>query len=103
MTPYITRREFLRMSGLATGALLLSGCTVNLQQPVWMEPYNQAPEQTLPGEDIWFASTCRMCPAGCGIVARVSNGRVRKIEGNPEHPANRGKLCSRGQAGLQRV
>jgi anaerobic selenocysteine-containing dehydrogenase len=31
----------------------------------------------------------------------VINGRPRKIEGNPTHPVNRGKLCARGQAGLQ--
>ena len=99
----ITRRNFLKASGVATGFMLLSGCTARLQQPVWMESYVQPPEQTLPGEDIWYASTCRMCPAGCGIVTRVSNGRARKIEGNPEHPLNRGKLCARGQAGLQEL
>jgi len=99
----ITRRDFLKMSGLLSGALLLSGCTADLQQSVWMEPYTRAPEETLPGEDFWFASTCRMCPAGCGIIVRVSNGRARKIEGNPAHPLNRGALCARGQAGLQQL
>jgi len=55
----------------------------------------------LPGEPTWYASTCRQCPAGCGILVRVINGRAKKIEGNPLHPLNRGKLCARGQAGLQ--
>jgi anaerobic selenocysteine-containing dehydrogenase len=32
---------------------------------------------------------------------RVSNGRAKKIEGNPQHPLSRGKVCARGQAGLQ--
>jgi len=32
---------------------------------------------------------------------RVSEGRAKKIEGNPLHPVNRGKLCGRGQAALQ--
>jgi anaerobic selenocysteine-containing dehydrogenase len=40
------------------------------------------------------------CPPGCGTVVRTMNGRALKIEGNPEHPLNRGKLCARGQAGL---
>ena len=44
---------------------------------------------------------CGQCPAGCGIVVRVSEGRAKKIEGNPLHPVNRGKLCARGQAALQ--
>ncbi len=99
MTSKVTRRQFLKISG--AGLLLLSGCTAKLQQTVWMEPYVRPPEETLPGEDLWFASTCRMCPAGCGILVRVSNGRARKIEGNPAHPLNQGRLCARGQAGLQ--
>ena len=103
MDASITRRDFLKLTGAATSMLLLSGCTVDLQQSVWMEPYVHSPEQTLPGEDFWFASTCRMCPAGCGIVVRVSNGRARKIEGNPAHPLNQGAICARGQAGLQRL
>jgi anaerobic selenocysteine-containing dehydrogenase len=42
-----------------------------------------------------------MCPGGCGLVARVVNGRVVKLDGNPLHPSNEGKLCPKGQAGLQ--
>jgi anaerobic selenocysteine-containing dehydrogenase len=68
---------------------------------VALEPYVRPPEEQLAGVATWFASTCRQCPAGCGIVVRIMNGRALKIEGNPEHPLNRGKLCARGQAGLQ--
>ncbi|MGW8249982.1 MAG: molybdopterin-dependent oxidoreductase, partial [Anaerolineales bacterium] len=67
-----------------------------------IEPYVQPPpEEVLPGQANWYASTCRQCPAGCGIIVRIINGRAKKIEGNPLHPLNRGKLCARGQAGLQ--
>ena len=55
------------------------------------------------GKATWYASTCRECPAGCGIIARNREGRVVKVEGNPLHPLNRGKLCMRGQAALQAV
>src|SRR5262249_23424115 len=48
-----------------------------------------------------FATVCRECPAGCGVLARNRDGRVVKLEGNPDHPVNRGGLCIRGQAGLQ--
>lgn len=99
----ISRRNFLALSGAGIAALVASGCTANLQQMVAMEPYIHPPEETLPGEDVWFASTCRMCPAGCGIIVRTSNGRARKIEGNPAHPLNQGGLCARGQAGLQQL
>ncbi|MBU4319222.1 MAG: 4Fe-4S dicluster domain-containing protein [Proteobacteria bacterium] len=62
-----------------------------------------APEDAVTGEAKWYASTCRECPAGCGILAKNREGRVVKIEGNPLHPVNRGKLCIRGQAALQGV
>lgn len=45
-------------------------------------------------------STCLACPARCGILCFVEQGRLVKIEGNPEHPNNRGRICARGQAGL---
>ncbi len=102
MTKEISRRDFIKIgSAAALGMTVLSGCTWNLQQATRMEMYAQAPEYTLPGEDFWFATTCRMCPAGCGAIVRVSNGRARKIEGNSDHPVSRGGLCARGQAGLQ--
>jgi molybdopterin-containing oxidoreductase family iron-sulfur binding subunit len=49
----------------------------------------------------WYASTCRECPAGCGVLAKNREGRIIKLEGNPLHPINRGALCIRGQAALQ--
>ena len=103
MSPKLTRRGFLKAGALAAATTVVSGCTVNLQQVEYLQSYVRPPEDTLPGENVWYASTCRQCPAGCGIVARVSNGRPRKIEGNPLHPLNRGKLCARGQASLQEL
>ena len=41
-------------------------------------------------------TTCAYCGVGCGISARVTGEREVRIEGDPEHPANRGKLCSKG-------
>lgn len=97
----VSRRHFLK---LAAATAALSACTPAAKQIVSLiEPQVRPPEEALPGEAIWFASTCRMCPAGCGIVVRTVNGRAKKIEGNPLHPLNRGKLCARGQAGLQEL
>jgi anaerobic selenocysteine-containing dehydrogenase len=101
MTKRITRRRFLQYTGLAGATVAVSGCTINLQKYETLEPFVVPPEEALPGEYIWYASTCRQCPAGCGITVRVSNGRAKKIEGNPQHPLSRGKVCARGQAGLQ--
>ncbi|NTV38158.1 MAG: molybdopterin-dependent oxidoreductase, partial [Anaerolineales bacterium] len=47
-----------------------------------------------------IASMCEMCVWRCGLLARVKDGRVVKLDGNPEHPHSRGNLCPRGQSGL---
>src|SRR5512146_2431068 len=101
MTTKISRRNFIKLSlvGSATAAVL-SGCKWP-KRWVILEPYVKPPEEQLAGEATWYASTCRQCPAGCGILVRIMNGRALKLEGNPEHPLNQGKLCARGQAGLQ--
>jgi anaerobic selenocysteine-containing dehydrogenase len=100
MSHRVTRRGFLRIGAASLAGAVLSGCE-KPRRWVNLEPYVRPPEEQLAGVATWYASTCRQCPAGCGIVVRVMNGRALKIEGNPEHPLNRGKLCARGQAGLQ--
>ncbi len=62
-----------------------------------------APEDMVTGAPTWYATTCRECPAGCGVLAKNREGRVIKLEGNPLHPINEGKLCMRGQAALHGV
>ncbi|NLE77092.1 MAG: molybdopterin-dependent oxidoreductase [Chloroflexi bacterium] len=99
----VSRRRFLKLGALAATATVVSGCTVNLQRTEYLESYVRPPEEGLPGENVWYASACRQCAAGCGLLARLSDGRVRKVEGNPLHPVNRGKLCARGQAVLQEL
>jgi anaerobic selenocysteine-containing dehydrogenase len=97
MPKTLTRREFLK---IAAGATAATGLAPAVRRIV-IEPFVQPPEEELPGQATWYASTCRQCPAGCGIIVRTIDGRAKKIEGNPLHPLNRGKLCARGQAGLQ--
>ncbi len=41
-------------------------------------------------------SVCPYCGVGCGIVMQVENGRVAKVIGDKNHPANFGRLCSKG-------
>ena len=59
------------------------------------------PEEFSPGIATWYHTVCSMCSSGCGISVRTREGRAKKIEGNPAHPVNQGRLCARGQAGLQ--
>jgi anaerobic selenocysteine-containing dehydrogenase len=102
MMSTLSRRKFIH-AGSVAAVSVLSGCTFNLQRVEYLESYVDPPEEGLPGEDLWYATGCRQCAAGCGMLVRVSNGRARKVEGNPDHPVNQGKLCARGQAVLQEL
>ena len=43
-------------------------------------------------------TTCPYCGVGCGVLAKVAADGSVAVRGDPEHPANRGKLCSKGSA-----
>ena len=74
-------------------------------------------EELVPGVAQLKPGVCTQCAAGCGLQVRVmegdaevtrkgqlglmSMGLAKKLEGNPAHPVNRGRLCAWGQAGLQ--
>ncbi|WP_323036619.1 molybdopterin-dependent oxidoreductase [Pararhodobacter sp.] len=45
-------------------------------------------------------STCYMCACRCGINVHMKAGRVAYIEGNRDHPVNKGVLCAKGSAGI---
>jgi len=94
------RRKFLTVLGVSGGgALALSGCSTSRVEK--LVPYLVQSEDQIPGVSTFYASTCTECQAGCGVHVRTREGRAVKLEGNPEHPINQGKLCSRGQASLQ--
>lgn len=46
-------------------------------------------------------TACRACIANCGVIASVKNGRVVKLEGNPEDPMSKGRMCAKGLSGIQ--
>ncbi len=45
-------------------------------------------------------TTCYMCACRCGIKVHLKDGGIRYIEGNKNHPVNRGVLCGKGSAGI---
>ena len=47
-------------------------------------------------ESSWIKSTCAYCGVGCGIKSRINNNGQLDIKGDEEHPANKGKLCTKG-------
>lgn len=48
-------------------------------------------------------STCELCRHGCGVLVHVEDGKVTRIEGDPDSPFNKGKLCDKGLASLEYV
>jgi molybdopterin-containing oxidoreductase family iron-sulfur binding subunit len=94
------RREFFNIVGVAGTAAAMAGCQ---QVGETLLPLVVPNEHIVPGVATWFASVCRECPAGCGVIARNREGRVVKLEGNPDHPVSQGALCVRGQAALQQL
>src|SRR5690606_13526752 len=53
-----------------------------------------------PVSDRIETTTCYMCACRCGIRVHLKDGRIRYIEGNRDHPVNRGVLCAKGSAGI---
>ncbi|HCB01417.1 MAG TPA: hypothetical protein DEP19_03450 [Anaerolineae bacterium] len=100
MSEQVSRRDFLKLAGLgAATTAVLTGCGP-ASRYVTREPYQQMPEYNLVGQSTYYATTCRECAVGCGIVVRTYQGRAIKVEGNANHPLNLGKTCARGQATL---
>ncbi len=101
----LNRREFLKLAGaglIGTTVLGLEGCTYPQYGNV-LPPYVNPPEDGIPGQFAMYATVCRQCEAGCGIVVRTLEGRAHKNEGNPNHPVSMGRLSALGQAGLTQL
>src|SRR2546427_7685814 len=92
------RRDFFKIVTTSGAAAAVAGCQQSAERILPLVVPN---EQIVPGVATYFATVCRECPAGCGVLARNRDGRVVKLEGNPDHPVNQGALCIRGQAALQ--
>lgn len=50
------------------------------------------------GEVKKVRTVCRSCHGGCGVIAHVKDGKVIKVEGDPESPISHGTMCSKGLA-----
>lgn len=95
----VTRRTFLKAAAVTGAGVTLLGA-VSL-------PRGKAAGESEPATYEWVPNICTMCVNTCGIKVKVKKTaqmtRAIKIDGNPDQPYNRGKLCARGQAGLRRV
>jgi len=95
MTKTISRRDFLKLGAASVGALAMG----QMLPPKVAQAARDAGTINAEG-DGFVHSMCEMCVWRCGLIAKVVDGRVVKLDGNPEHPHSRGNLCPRGQSGL---
>ena len=107
------RRQFFKVTAASGASASLAACGNPEDQMIRFIPE----EQLVPGVATLKPSVCPLCSAGCGVQVRVMEGDVevvrngqagivkkglaKKLEGNPLHPVNKGKLCARGQAAIQ--
>ena len=80
----VKRRDFLKVLGVSAAGTTMLGCASEKVEK--LIPYLVSPDQTVPGVSTYYATTCRECSVACGVIAETRDGRVIKLEGNPEHP-----------------
>jgi len=83
----LSRRGFLKVSGSAVGASILGIGLKPAQVHAMPLPIQYAKETT---------TICPYCAVGCGLIVHTRSGEVINTEGDPDHPINRGTLCSKG-------
>ncbi|MBZ0200256.1 MAG: TAT-variant-translocated molybdopterin oxidoreductase [Ignavibacteriaceae bacterium] len=92
-----SRRKFLALLG-ASAALAGTGCN-NYPDRGEIIPYNKKPEEITLGVANYYASTAS-CEHSCGVLIKTREGRPIKIDGNPDHPVSKGKMCTQAQASI---
>lgn len=92
----ISRRKFIALLG-ASAALAGAGCS-DYPNKGEIIPYNKKPEEVTLGKPNYYASTTTACSNTCGVLVKTREGRPIKVEGNPDHPINKGKVCLKCQA-----
>jgi formate dehydrogenase major subunit len=90
----LSRRDFLKL----TGATAVAGTAATAAVPGTAEANER--ENRIKGATA-TTTICPYCAVGCGMIAYSKNGRIVHVEGDPEHPINRGSLCSKGSSLLQ--
>ncbi len=88
----VSRRTFVKGSAATVGGLMASQYFGGLELLVPQSVKAAAMTEEL------VPTTCWIGKQDCGILARRINGRVVSLEGHPDHPRNRGRLCPKGVA-----
>lgn len=91
----LSRRKFMALLG-ASAAFAAAGCT-DYRDKGSIVPYNKKPEEITAGVANYYASSL---PEGLGILVKTREGRPIKVDGNPGHPINKGKIDATGLASI---
>jgi len=84
----VSRRGFLKLMGASMALAGLAGCTKQPDETIY--PYVKAPEQLVLGNPMYFATAHPFPTGAVPLLVKSSEFRPIKIDGNPEHPYNRG-------------
>jgi MoCo/4Fe-4S cofactor protein with predicted Tat translocation signal len=94
----VNRRAFVKLMG---ASLALAGVTACTRQPAeQIVPYVRQPEEIVPGKPLFFATAMPMPGHVLPLLVESHEGRPTKIEGNPDHPENRGTTDAFAQAAV---
>ncbi len=97
MKAQITRRDFLKVSGGVTGLFATAG--------LFRGPLEPLAESKIKGVTVrWGQETTTICPydaCGCGLICFTDGNKLIRTEGDPDHPINRGAVCSKGASVAQ--
>lgn len=86
----LNRRQFLKLSGATAATLAIVELGFNDN-----EAYAKTKELKIANSKV-TPTICPYCAVGCGILVHVKDNDVVYTEGDPDHPINEGKLCSKG-------
>ncbi len=94
----VGRRRFMKLMAASFALAGLSGCTRQPEERI--APFARFPEQTIPGNPLYFASAASLGGYAEGVLVESHMGRPTKVDGNPRHPASLGASTALTQASV---
>jgi formate dehydrogenase major subunit len=96
----VTRRQFLKQTGLASSGASLGGLMSLGVDPTPLRVATVPLDWRIRDTKV-VPSVCPYCAVGCGLLLHVREGQLVNAEGNPDSPISRGTLCPKGAASFQ--
>ena len=94
----VSRRGFLKVMGASLALAGLSGCTKQPDEPIY--PYVKEPEDLVLGRPVYFATAMPFNTGAIPLLVKSDAYRPIKVDGNPDHPVNRGSSDPLAQGSL---